>query len=82
MGIAGGWFCFLVLVFLYCTVFVEVSRGSVVAVAAAVSGANGFGVMGTVTSMAFLDIDGIKRGSYSDGIGSRSRWRFSWDRCG
>ena len=46
------------------------------AIAAAVPGANGFGVMGAVTSMAFLDIYGIKRGSYSDGIGSRSGWRF------
>ena len=46
------------------------------AIAAAVPGANGFGVIGAVTSMAFLDIYGVKRGSYSDGIGSRGRWRF------
>ena len=33
-----------------------------------VPGADGFGMMGAVAGVAFLDVDGVKRGSYGDGV--------------
>ena len=51
-------------------VLVEMARCSVMAVAAAILGADCFGVMGTVAGMALLSINCGKRGSDRDGVGA------------
>ena len=51
-------------------VFVEMARCSVMAVAAAILGADHFGVMGTVASVALLGVNCGKRGSDGDGVGA------------
>ena len=67
---------FLVAAFLDCAVFVEMARSGSITVAALVFGAYGFGVVGAVAGMAFLDVDGVKRGFYRDGIRSGGQWGF------
>ena len=51
-------------------VFVEMARCGAVAVAAAILGADRFGVMGTVAGMALLGINRGKRGLDQDGVGA------------
>ena len=51
-------------------VFVEMARCSAMAVAAAILGADHFGVMGTVAGMALFGINHGKRGSDWDGVGA------------
>ena len=54
-------------------VFVEMARCAVMAVAAAILGADRFGVMGTVAGMALLGVNRGKRGSDWDGVGTSGR---------
>ena len=63
-------------------IFVEMARCSLMAVAAMILGADHFGVMGAVASMALLGIDGGKRGSNRDGVRASGRRWFIWERSG
>ena len=55
------------------TVFVEMARCGVVAVAAAIFGTDCFGVMGAVAGMALLGINHGKRGLDWDSVGASGR---------
>ena len=52
------------------TVFVEMARYSAMAVAAAILGADHFGVVGTVAGVALLGVNCGKRGSDRNGVGA------------
>ena len=60
------------------TVSIEVARCCMMAVTAAILGADHFGMVRTVAGMALLGIDGGKRGSDRDGIRASGRRLFSW----
>ena len=61
---------FLIFKFFDGAVFREVTRCGAVAVSAAILGANRFGMMGTVASMAFPGINCGERGSDWDSVGA------------
>ena len=52
------------------------------AVAAAILGADRFGVMGTVAGMALLGVNCGERGSDWDGVGASGRGWFVWEGSG
>ena len=56
-----------------CAVFVEMARCGAMAVAAAILGADCFGVMGTVAGIALLGVNCGKRGLDWDGVGASGR---------
>ena len=69
-GVWSGLVTFLIFKFFDGAVFRKVTRCGAVAVSTAIFGANRFGMMGTVASMAFPGIDCGERGSDWDSVGA------------